>query len=129
VAPEGIDHQHPDEPDFAQHLKDVVIAMRSAFPDLHFEVKELIGEGDWVASYSMMTGTNLGELRPPLLPPSQGRGALPPTGKSIRVPHMHMIRLQNGRNTELLHLMDTLAMVTQLGLGPEAAAQRVPAQS
>lgn len=115
VAVGGIDHQHPDEPSFAEHLKDVVTAMRTAFPDLHFEVTQIIGEDDWVGCYSVMAGTNLGEIRAPLAP---GPQALPATGRSVRVPHMHMIRFQNGQSTELLHLMDTMAMLGQLGLLP-----------
>jgi predicted ester cyclase len=118
VAPNGVDHQHPNEPSFAQHLKEVVIAMRTAFPDLHFEVTEMLGEGDWVACYSVMTGTNTGELRRPLMLPPQAPPSLPATGRPVRVPHMHMIRFRDGRSTDLLHLMDTMAMVGQLGLLP-----------
>jgi predicted ester cyclase len=122
VAPNGVDHQHPNEPSFAQHLKEVVIAMRTAFPDLHFEVTQMIGEGDWVACYSVMTGTNTGELRRPLMLPPQAQH-LPATGRPVRVPHMHMIRFEDGRSTDLLHLMDTMAMVGQLGLMPVGGAQ------
>jgi predicted ester cyclase len=105
---------------FAQHLKVVVAAMRTAFPDLHFEVTQIIGEGDWVSCYSVMTGTNTGELRSPLLLPPQAP-SLPATGRPVRVPHMHKMRFRDGRNTELLHLMDTMAMVGQLGLAPADA--------
>ncbi len=118
VADGGVDHQHPDEPSFRQHLKEVVTAMRTAFPDLHFEITEMIGEGEWVAVHSVMTGTNTGELRRPLMLPPNAPPALPPTGRPVRVAHMHLIRFEAGRNTELLHLMDTMAMVGQLGLAP-----------
>lgn len=123
VAPDGVDRQHPNEPSFAQHLKEVVVAMRTAFPDLHFDVTEIIGEGDWVACYSVMTGTNTGELRRPLMLPPQAPPSLPATGRSVRVPHMHMIKFQNGKSVELLHLMDTMAMAGQLGLMPAGGAQ------
>ena len=121
VADGAVDHQHADEPSFAEHLKQVVTAMRTAFPDLHFEITELIAEGEWVACHSIMTGTNTGELRRPLMLPPQAPPSLPPTGRPVRVAHMHMIRFQGGRNTELLHLMDTMAMVGQLGLAPTGA--------
>lgn len=116
TADGAVDHQHPDEPSFREHLKQVVIAMRTAFPDLHFEITEVISEGEWVAVHSVMTGTNTGELRRPLLLPPSAPPALPPTGRPVRVVHMHMIRFQDGRNTELLHLMDTMALAGQLGL-------------
>ncbi len=121
VADDAVDYQHPDEPSFAQHLKEVVVAMRTAFPDLHFEITEMIGEGEWVACHSVMTGTNTGELRRPLMLPPQAPPVLPPTDRPVRVAHMHMIRFQDGRNTELLHLMDTMAMAGQLGLAPAGA--------
>jgi len=117
VALDGVDHQQPDEPSFREHLKDVVRAMREAFPDLHFEIVQMIGEGEWVASYSVMTGTQTGALRPPLLPVG-GPMMIPPTGRRVRVPHMHMIRFKGGQNTELWHVMDTIAMLGQLGLLP-----------
>ncbi len=120
IAADAVDHQDPNEPSFRQHLKNVVCAMRTAFPDLHFEITQMIGEGDWVALHSVMTGTNTGELLQPLLP-SSGRVAVPPTGRPIRVAHMHLLRFADGRNAELWHLMDTFALLGQLGLMPDAA--------
>ena len=81
----------------------------------------MIGEGEWVAVHSVMTGTNTGELRRPLMLPPNAPPALPPTGRPVRVAHMHLIRFEAGRNTELLHLMDTMAMAGQLGLLPAGA--------
>lgn len=123
VAVETRDHQHPDEPDFVEHLRAVIVAMRTAFPDLHFTITQMIGEGDWVAVHSVMTGTHLGPLQTPLIP-AGGPPSIPPTGRAIRVPHMHMIRSADGKGVELLHLMDTFAMMKQLGLlpGPPARA-------
>jgi len=122
VAGSGtLDHQHPDEANFTAHLKAVVTALRTAFPDLHFEIVQMIGEDEWVAIYSVMTGTHTGPLTPPVLPPG-GPATLPPTGRSIRVPHMHMIRFdQDGQHGDLYHLMDTFAMLGQLGLLPGGA--------
>ena len=120
VSAGGLDHQHPGEADFTLHLKGVVIAMRTAFPDLHFAITQVIAENDWVALHSVMTGTNTGPLERPLLPP-HGPPSIPATGRAIRVPHMHMIRIGNGKGAELLHLMDTFAMLGQLGLLPGTA--------
>lgn len=129
VAVETRDHQHPDEPDFVDHLRTVILAMRTAFPDLHFAITEMIGEGDWVATHSVMAGTHLGPLRAPLIP-ANGPPVIPPTSRAIRVPHMHMIRSVDGKGVELLHLMDTFAMMKQLGLlpgPPERTATTEPA--
>ncbi|MGC4106236.1 MAG: ester cyclase [Thermomicrobiales bacterium] len=116
------DHQHPDEPDFVDHLRAVILAMRTAFPDLHFTITQVIGEGDWVAMHSVMTGTHRGPLAPPLIAPD-GPPVIPPTGRAIRVPHMHMVRFGEGKG-ELLHLMDTFAMMKQLGVLPVPAGAR-----
>lgn len=124
LSPRTRDHQHPDEPSFTEHLKAVVLALRTAFPDLHFEIVQLIGEDDWVALYSVMTGTHTGALRPPLVPPG-GPPKVPPTGRAIRVPHMHLIRFGedgHGNEGDLYHLMDTFALVNQLGLARPARA-------
>ncbi len=125
IALDGVDHQQPDEPSFREHLKDVVRAMREAFPDLQFEIVQMLGEGEWVASYSIMTGTQTGALRPPLLP-AGGPMMIPPTGRPVHVAHMHMIRFEHGQNTELWHVMDTITMLGQLGLlpAPDAAVGR-----
>ena len=125
VAAGAVDHQHPDEPRFGEHLKQVVRAMRIAFPDLHFEVTLMVADDEWVAVHSVMTETNTGELRRPLMLPPGAPPVLPPTGRPVRVVHMHMIRFQNGLNTELLHLMDTMAMAGQLGLASAAAPEAI----
>lgn len=124
VADHAIDHQHPDEPSLREHLKDAVVALRTAFPDLRFTLTEIIGEGEWVAAHSFMTGTNTGELRRPVLPPN-APPTIPATGRAVRIAHMHLIRFEDGRNTELWHVMDSLALLGQLGLlpAPESAGR------
>ena len=46
LAPGAVDHQEPEGTDFAAHLKHVISTLRTAFPDLRFDVDELICEGD-----------------------------------------------------------------------------------
>jgi predicted ester cyclase len=122
----GLDHQHPDEASFPEHLKDVIRAMRTAFPDLHFEIDQMIAEGEWVSCHSFMTGTHDGELRAPLLP-RNGPPVIPPTGRSVKVAHMHMMRFVDGKSVELWHVMDTLTMLGQLGLLPGGPPAQAPA--
>jgi predicted ester cyclase len=122
----GVDHQHPDEASFAEHLKDVIRAMRTAFPDLRFEIDQMIGEGEWVSCHSFMTGTHTGDLRAPLLP-KDGPPVISPTGRSVKVAHMHMIRCVDGKTVELWHVMDTLTMLGQLGLLPGRSVAADPA--
>lgn len=110
VAPGAIDHQEPDGTDFAAHLKEVITTLRTAFPDLHFEVHEALVEGDTVACRSTMTGTHQGPLNVGPM------AALAISGARIDVPHMHFFRYDtSGRVTDLWHVWNTLLLARQLG--------------
>jgi predicted ester cyclase len=63
--------------------------LRTAFPDLHFEMEELIAEGDAVAGRLTMSGTHEGPLM-----------GTPPTGRSVRQDHMHFVRFEDGKAVE-----------------------------
>ncbi len=104
LVPEGVDHQEPLGTNFATHLKEVITMLRTAFPDLHFEIHDMLAEGELVAFRSTMTGTHRG--------PFQGR---PPTGKQVSVAHMHFVRLINGKASDLWHVWDTAGLMRQLG--------------
>lgn len=109
---DGVDHQEPDGTDFATHLKEAIINMRTAFPDLHFEIHDILSEGELVAFRSTMTGTHLGKLQ---VGPTQ---KIPPTGHKVSVPHMHFIRVVEGKTLDLWHLWDMPMMMQQLGIKP-----------
>jgi predicted ester cyclase len=110
TAPGAVDHQEPEGTDFVAHLKDVIVTLRTAFPDLRFEVHEILAEGEIVACRSTMTGTHDGPLN---IGPM---AALPVTGARIEVPHMHFFRYdQQGRVTDLWHVWNTLLLARQLG--------------
>jgi predicted ester cyclase len=110
VAPGAIDHQEPEGTDMAAHLKQVIATLRTAFPDLHFELHELLCEGDVVACRSTMTGTHQGPLN---IGPM---GGLPVTGARIEVAHMHFFRYDDdARVTDLWHVWNTLALARQIG--------------
>jgi len=113
------DHQEAPGTDIVEHLKDVIVKMRTAFPDLHFEVHHMLAEGDMVASRSTMTGTHEGRFE---IGPFRD---IAPTGRRVEVPHMHFFRWVDGKNTDLWHVWDTPALMRQLG----ASSQRtgVPA--
>lgn len=112
---DGVDHQEPLGTDFIAHLKDVIVMLRTAFPDLHFDIHEMVAEGDIVAFRSTMTGTHLGPLQ-------AGPRQVPPTGRHVAVPHMHFVQITNGKTTDLWHVWNTPLMMQQLGVGaPERA--------
>ncbi|HWF49548.1 MAG TPA: ester cyclase [Solirubrobacteraceae bacterium] len=110
VATGAIDHQEPEGSDFTGHLKEAIVTLRRAFPDLRFDVHEILAEGDIVACRSTMTGTHQGPLH---IGPMAG---LPVTGAKIEVPHMHFFRYdEHGRLTDLWHVWNTLMLARQLG--------------
>jgi steroid delta-isomerase-like uncharacterized protein len=110
LAPGAVDHQEPDGTDFAAHLKNVISTLRTAFPDLRFDVHQLVCERDVVACRSTMSGTHQGPLR---IGPMVG---LPVNGTHIEVAHMHFFRYDaDGRLTDLWHVWNTLSLARQLG--------------
>ena len=110
LANNAVDHQEPAGTDFAAHLKQTISTLRTAFPDLHFDVQELIGEGDTVACRSTMTGNHQGPLRIGPL------ANLAVNGARIEVAHMHFFHYDaDGRLTDLWHVWNTLALARQLG--------------
>ena len=108
LADSARDHQEPVNTNFCAHLKQIITTLRTAFPDLHFQLHEMVAERDIVAFRSTMTGTHTGVLQ---LGP---RPALPATGRTINVVHMHFVRVVGGKGQELWHLWDTPAMMQQL---------------
>ncbi len=112
LAQDGIDYQEPPGTDFRRHIKQVVTSLRTAFPDLHFEIHHVLAEGDIVAFHSTMTGTHQGIL-------NLGPAHVPPTGRKISVAHMHFVRVVDGQGYELWHVWDTPTMLRQLGVMPE----------
>jgi steroid delta-isomerase-like uncharacterized protein len=104
LAPEGVDHQEPLGTNFAAHLKEVITMLRTGFPDLHFEIHEMLAEGELVAFRSTMTGTHRGPFH-----------GLPPTGKPVSVAHMHFVHFVDGKTSDLWHVWDTAGLMRQLG--------------
>jgi predicted ester cyclase len=47
---------------------------------------------------------------------------IPATGRQVKVAHMHLMRIVDGKTVELWHVMDTLTMLGQLGLLPGRSA-------
>ncbi|MEU8803928.1 ester cyclase [Spirillospora sp. NPDC048819] len=84
-------------------------AARTAFPDLDYDIEEIIAEGDIVAWRMVMKGTHEGPL------PGSG---LPGTGKRVNVRQQHMVRFEGERIAEHWAIRDDLGMMQQLGVIP-----------
>jgi steroid delta-isomerase-like uncharacterized protein len=88
-------------------LKDISRAMRAGFPDIVFSIQEQIAEHDKVASRFEWTGTHDGTFL-----------GIPATGRHVHVWGIVIDRLEDGRIKDTRIIMDSLAMMTQLGVLP-----------
>ena len=87
-----------------------VVAMRTAFPDLHFTIEHQIAEGDKVVTRFRAEGTHLG--------PFQG---MPPTGKKGELSGTIIDRVAGGQVVECWSNTDDLGLLQQLGAIPAPA--------
>ena len=78
---------------------------RQAFPDWAEEIKQIVAEGDLVATHFTSTGTNKGSFL--------GNA---PTGKQIHINEMSFYRIVDGKIVEQWLIPDLLSLNQQLGL-------------
>jgi len=86
--------------------KGYVLKIRAAFPDSHFEVHDMVAEGDKVAARWTFTGTHKGEW------------GVPPTGKQMTQTGMGILRFAGGKIVEAWWNGDGLGLLQQLGVIP-----------
>jgi steroid delta-isomerase-like uncharacterized protein len=94
-------------------LIDSVIMMRTAFPDLHWTIEELVAEGQKVASYGIWRGTHQGVFL-----------GIPPTGKQVTVPWMMCDACVDGKLKESRLLMNLMSLMQQVGVVPPPGQAR-----
>lgn len=107
LAPDSVGHAYPDELHGPAEVKGFVSTFRSAFPDLQFEVRDLIAEGDKVVARWVARGTHEGEFN-----------GIAPTGRGIEMTGITIERIEDGRVVEGWTNRDALGMLQQLGVVP-----------
>jgi predicted ester cyclase len=87
---------------------------RESFPDLSYEIDEILVQGNRVALRWTATGTQQGRF-----------GPIPPTGKTATYAGAHFLTVEGGRITDLWSINDTFGKVLQLGaeLKPPSGTQ------
>jgi predicted ester cyclase len=85
------------------HISDWV----SAFPDLRFNIEQMISEGDRVFSQLTIEGTQTGQWL-----------GIPPTGIRVNIRMTTIHRIQSGKIIEDWVLVDSLGLFQQLGALP-----------
>jgi len=92
--------------EYAEHEKAFAPVLRTAFPDLHFTIEDMIADEDKVVTRYTFSGTHQGEF--------MGVAA---TGRPVEIPCIWIHRLADGRIVEGQRwgLWDALGMMKQLG--------------
>ena len=85
--------------------RNFVIALRTAFPDIRFIIKDQFAEGDKVVTHLIAEGTHHGNFQ-----------GIPPTGKSFMVSAIDIDYIKNGKVSECWSNLDELSLLQQLGV-------------
>jgi predicted ester cyclase len=108
VSADFLNHDAPPHvPGGPEGLRQMVVMLRTAFPDLRYETKEIIGEGEWVATRTILYGIHNGPFF-----------GIAPTGRQVVQEQMHLIRFATGKAVEHRAVRDDLGLLRQLGVIP-----------
>jgi steroid delta-isomerase-like uncharacterized protein len=107
VTPDFVDHNpaDPNMPKGPDGVRHVFGMFRSAFPDFHTTVEDIIADEDRVVSRVTMHGTHKGEFM-----------GIPATGKEVSIPVIDIMRISNGKAAERWGVADVAGMMQQLGV-------------
>lgn len=96
-------------------IKQSVIKVRTAFPDIHLTVDYLIAEADKVVGAFTIRGTHKGNW-----------GTIAATGKQVVFKAIDIWRFEGGKIVErCLAVVDRLGMLRQLGVVPQIGQMKV----
>jgi predicted SnoaL-like aldol condensation-catalyzing enzyme len=84
--------------------------LRGGFPDLHAEIHDQLVDGDKVVTRKTFRGTHEGELL-----------GIPPTGRGVAWDVIDIVRVRGDLIVEHWNVVDSMALMTQLGAVPGAA--------
>lgn len=109
IAPDYVNHSAPlpgllPGPAGA---KQIVAAVRRAFPDVHYTIEDMVLGEEKAALRVTMRGTHHGEFL-----------GVAPTGRTIEVQELQIEHLRDGQIVAHWHQIDDLGLRRQLGLLP-----------
>lgn len=105
LAPDFIYHGPALEVKGITDYKKFLAVLRRAYPDIHVDVKEIVAEGDLVATRTLSTFTFTGQV-----------DAVPPTGKKVSMSSTIIDRFKDGKLAETWEHYDRLDLNQQLGI-------------
>jgi steroid delta-isomerase-like uncharacterized protein len=109
MAPDFVEHEElpPGIPEGREGVIMLTTMLRSAFPDLKATIDDIIAEGDKVVIRQTWSGTHKGEFM-----------GIPPTGRSVSIGVIDIIRVAGGKFVEHWGQMDSMGLMQQLGAIP-----------
>ncbi len=107
LTPDFIYHGPSGEVKGITNYKKFLAELRTAYPDIHVDVKDIVAEGDLVATRTLCTFTFTGKV-----------SATPPTGKKVSMSGTIIDRFKGGKIAETWEHYDRLDLYQQLGLIP-----------
>lgn len=78
-----------------------------AVPDARQKVNQIFSNGDMVAAHVTYSGTQTGQM-----------GPFPPSGRPIEIPFIGILRVEDGKVSEIWVEWDNLGALAQLGYAP-----------
>lgn len=91
-------------------LRAATVRMAELLSEVHFEIDDLIAEGDRVAVRLTASATPVGAFM-----------GVQPSGKGYSIGEIHIFRVAAGRIVEHWHQYDKLGLMKQLGIRPPGA--------
>jgi predicted ester cyclase len=112
VHPDCVNHEAPPgAPQGLEGMTQNMLMLKRAFSDRHYEIHQVIGEGDTVVIHCTFSGRHTGEFM-----------GLPPTNRPFAFRQIHIVRFEDGKGVEHWAVRDDLTFMRQLGVVPSRAA-------
>jgi predicted ester cyclase len=108
LAPDFVYHGPALEVKGITEYKKFLAGLRTAYPDIHVDLKDILAEGDLVATRTLCTFTFTSKI-----------GTIPPTGKKVSMSSTIIDRFKNEKLAETWEHYDRLDLYQQLGIIPD----------
>ena len=108
---DAVYHQYPDVFHGRDAVRGAVASWLTAFPDVRWELQNLMSSGDTFIAEALFKGTHTGPMK-------TDQGEIPATGKAVELPCCFIGRVSsNGLIAEDRTYLNAATMMDQLGLG------------
>ncbi len=108
LSPDVVDHTPmPGTAGGAEGVRQIFGMLWSALPDMRVEIHDQVAEGDKVVTRKSFVGTQSGELF-----------GVPATDREVHLDLIDIVRVSDGKIVEHWNIVDSYALMQQLGAIP-----------